>query len=208
MDKTNFSLKKIISFVKSKEMVFIALLFALITQLKHSIVAYAYIDSLIFNPELKPIEIKPTFLGYLEGFIFSLSVSVAIMIFTFRGRKNIAYFFLAVEIFVNGIYSRLFQDYNLYILSSIIFLGIIIPVTITAYAHENEHDIEENEFSEKQNLQDKLNYNELKDKLNYLESFNNEVNKNLSNKIDKNKELSVNIKTDSGVKNYSMKIIN
>ena len=179
------NLKLLIEFFKSKEAVLLALIFALLTQLSHSVIAYALIDAKILKND------TPNILSYIFGILFSLAVSTAIIIFTLRNRKYIAYFFLIVEIFVNLIYSQLQSNYDLYTLISILFLAIIIPVTITAYSHETETE------DNKSTIEEMIPYKES------LELVKNELMNKLEestkNKIDRNSDLIMEYKGDGGI---------
>jgi hypothetical protein len=68
--------------------------------------------------------------------MFSLALSLSILVFTIRGRRKLAIFYLLVEMFINIIYYRLYELENTYVLMSTIFLALIIPVTIFSYSHE------------------------------------------------------------------------
>lgn len=118
-------MQNLIKFLRSNEAVLLALIFALLTQLSHSIIAYASLA-----------KEKALWFNYLFGVMFSLALSLSILLFTLRGRKRLAVFYLLVEMFINIIYYRLYELENTYVLFSTIFLALIIPVTIFSYSHE------------------------------------------------------------------------
>ena len=73
-------LTNLIDFFKSKESVLLALLFAVVTQLTHSVTTYIKTDRMINGEEFV------YWFSLIIGIFFSLSVSVAIIIFTLRNR--------------------------------------------------------------------------------------------------------------------------
>lgn len=191
-DKIN----NLIEFFKSIRGVFIALVSALLAQFTHSVIAYGILDSIINNPQiLKHEEINSYYYiwYYFSGILFSISASLAIIIFTLRGKKNEAIFFLVVDIFINMIYSRIdnLLD-NYYILGSIIFLNIVLPYIIWRYANEVETSTDITNINDLKQLQDTVKT---------LEA-------NLNNKIDKNKDIIVSVKGKStGIyEDFNMKI--
>jgi hypothetical protein len=137
-------MKKIEVFFRSREVVLLALILGLITQLSHSIAAYV-----ILAKE------DVLWLNITTGILFSLALSFGIIIFTLRGRKNLAYFYLTVEVFINIIYYRLYEIQSPYILGSTIFLSLILPITIASYSHEIA---KENGFIEGEKLDKKEEY--------------------------------------------------
>jgi hypothetical protein len=76
--------------------------------------------------------------NYLFGIFFSISTSFAILMFTVRGKKKVAYFFLAVEVFINTIHYKLWEmDTSNPAFWSTMFMCLIIPVNIAMYSEES-----------------------------------------------------------------------
>lgn len=216
--KSGFDLKPLIKFFESKESILFALLFALVTQISHSVIAYAFVDSFILNGGKITADdgsrIDPSIFSYIIGVLFSISISTAILIFTVRKNKLMAYFFVLVEIFINVMYSRLDNNYSFWIFTSILFLSIIIPITIAAYSHQTE--------KEEAKEEKELNYKELDDYIktsfenraeetkNKMIEFEYSVKKletSISRKVNKNEKLKVEVNTkDKGIVPYEMEI--
>jgi hypothetical protein len=119
-------MKKFLSYLQSNEAVLLAAMMSLATQLWHSVKAFVTLD----------IGGAENYWNYLFGILFSLSTSFAILLFTIRGRKHWAYFFLAVEVFINIIHYNVMGMESGPILFSTIFMCIIVPVTISIYSAE------------------------------------------------------------------------
>lgn len=128
---------KFLNFLQDKKAVAFACIMSLITQLWHSIQAFVH------------LEIKGTneVLAYIFGIFFAVSTSFAILIFTIRGSRKLAYFFLAVEVFVNIIHYGVMGMIDPMILFPTIFMCLIVPVTISVYSaaiNDNVTDLQEN----------------------------------------------------------------
>jgi hypothetical protein len=120
-------MKGFIKFLQSNQAVLLAAIMSLTTQLWHSVKAFVMLD--VGGPDNK--------WNYLFGIMFSISTSFAILLFTVRGRKNLAYFFLVVEVFINVIHYGVMDGMeNNAVLYSTLFMCIIVPVTIAVYAAE------------------------------------------------------------------------
>jgi hypothetical protein len=208
-------LTNLIEFFKSKESVLLALLFAVVTQLTHSVTTYIKTDKMINGEEFV------YWFSLLIGIFFSLSVSVAIIIFTLRNRIKLAYFFFLVEFVINVIYSGMENpNYQWYNYLYLIFFALIIPTTITAYAHESEREIEKKEdYPLYEDSLDGLrsDFNDLsevvssdrkelleiigKDKVELLDKLNK------PEELLKGKSLKMDVKTTDGNKIYEMKVL-
>lgn len=204
-------LTNLIDFFKSKESVLLALLFAVVTQLTHSVTTYIKTDRMINGEEFV------YWFSLIIGIFFSLSVSVAIIIFTLRNRIKLAYFFFLVEFVINVIYSGMENpNYQWYNYLYLIFFALIIPTTITAYAHESEREIERKE--------DNDNFITREDLLNLYKTQENNIELQIDNKIEsinssikeikanpeellKGKTLKMGVKTTDGDKTYNMKVL-
>lgn len=119
-------MNKFLGFLKSNLAVLLATIMSLTPQLWHSINAFVHLDQggadNVWN--------------YVFGVLFSLSTSFAILLFTVRGRRNVAYFFLAVEVFINIIhYGLLGMSFGMLFFSTL-FMCLIVPITIAAYSAE------------------------------------------------------------------------
>lgn len=100
---------------------------ALSTQLWHSVSAFV------------ALEVGGgTILNHFFGVLFALSTSFAILLFTVRGRKSLAYFSLCVEVFVNLIHYSVLDMPVSPILFSTLFMCLIVPVFIAVYSSEIE----------------------------------------------------------------------
>lgn len=200
--KSKLDLTNLIKFFESKEAILLALLFALATQISHSIIAYSTIDTIILNNgKLNYIEIS--YWSYFFGMLFSIAISVAILIFTLRNNKLMAYFFVLVEIFINIIYSRLDNQYNQWLFYSILFLACIIPIIIAAYSHQVDKDKNKNISI--------INLNKEEDLI-QLNKLIDDLNIKLENKVNKQTPLEVEVKSKDKVTGniniikYEMKI--
>lgn len=200
--KSKLDLTNLIKFFESKEAILLALLFALATQISHSIIAYSIIDTIILNNgKLNYIEIS--YWSYFFGMLFSIAISVAILIFTLRNNKLMAYFFVLVEIFINIIYSRLDNQYNQWLFYSILFLACIIPIIIAAYSHQVDKDKNKNISI--------INLNKEEDLI-QLNKLIDDLNIKLENKVNKQTPLEVEVKSKDKVTGniniikYEMKI--
>lgn len=199
-------LTNLIDFFKSKESVLLALLFAVVTQLTHSVTTYIKTDRMINGEEFN------YWFSLIIGIFFSLSVSVAIIIFTLRNRIKLAYFFFLVEFVINVIYSGMENpNYQWYNYLYLIFFALIIPTTITAYAHESEREVERKEDYNKDNILEMIDNLAQEDfKLN--EDFQNKVSKiedklNNPEELLKGKTFKMGVKTTDGDKIYNMKVL-
>ncbi len=135
-------MKKLLNFLQSNQAVLIGAILALTTQLWHSVRAFVLLD--VGGADNK--------WNYLFGILFSISTSFAILLFTVRGRKGWAYFFLAVEVFINLIHYSVLDMPPGPILFATIFMCLIVPVTISIYSSEidvNEKKIPIAELNEK-----------------------------------------------------------
>lgn len=209
----NNILTKLIEFFKSKEAVLLALLFAVLTQLTHSVTTYIKTDKMINGEEFV------YWFSLIIGIFFSLSVSVAIIIFTLRNRIKLAYFFFLVEFVINVIYSGMENpNYQWYNYLYLIFFALIIPTTITAYAHESERDTDSIKFTKGNDNTTKEEllelYNNHKDNIqsqidNKIELINSSIKEIKDNPEDllKNKNLKMEVKTNEGTKMYNMKVL-
>lgn len=97
---------------------------SLATQLWHSVTAFVKLD----------VGGEGNKWNYLFGILFSLSTSFAILLFTVRGKKGIAYFFLAVEVFINVIHYSVIGMEAGPLLWSTMFMCAIVPITIAVYS--------------------------------------------------------------------------
>lgn len=208
-------LTNLIDFFKSKESVLLALLFAVVTQLTHSVTTYIKTDRMINGEEFV------YWFSLIIGIFFSLSVSVAIIIFTLRNRIKLAYFFFLVEFVINVIYSGMENpNYQWYNYLYLIFFALIIPTTITAYAHESEREVEKKEdYPLYEDSLDGLrnDFNNLSevvalDRTGLLEIIRKDKEE-LLNKLNnpeellKGKTLKMGVKTTDGDKTYNMKVL-
>ncbi len=204
-------LTNLIEFFKSKESVLLALLFAVVTQLTHSVTTYIKTDKMINGEEFN------YWFSLIIGIFFSLSVSVAIIIFTLRNRIKLAYFFFLVEFVINVIYSGMENpNYQWYNYLYLIFFALIIPTTITAYAHESEREIEvkQNDEDSKTLIEKQVYLQYEIDNLKMSLKEHSEYNDNRISEIRTNPEellkgktLTMDIKTDDGNKRYNMKVV-
>ncbi len=119
-------MKKFLQFLQSNQAVLIAAIMSLATQLWHSVKAFVMLD-------VGGVDNK---WNYLFGILFSVSTSFAILLFTVRGRKNWAYFFLVVEVFINVIHYGVMGMESNATLYATVFMCIIVPVTISIYSAE------------------------------------------------------------------------
>lgn len=208
-------LTNLIDFFKSKESVLLALLFAVVTQLTHSVTTYIKTDRMINGEEFV------YWFSLIIGIFFSLSVSVAIIIFTLRNRIKLAYFFFLVEFVINVIYSGMENpNYQWYNYLYLIFFALIIPTTITAYAHESEREVEKKEdYPLYEDSLDGLrnDFNNLSevvalDRTGLLEIIRKDKEE-LLNKLNnpeellKGKTFKMGVKTTDGDKTYNMKVL-
>ncbi len=208
-------LTNLIDFFKSKESVLLALLFAVVTQLTHSVTTYIKTDRMINGEDFT------YWFSLIIGIFFSLSVSVAIIIFTLRNRIKLAYFFFLVEFVINVIYSGMENpNYQWYNYLYLIFFALIIPTTITAYAHESEREVEKKEdYPLYEDSLDGLrnDFNNLSevvalDRTGLLEIIRKDKEE-LLNKLNnpeellKGKTLKMGVKTTDGDKTYNMKVL-
>jgi hypothetical protein len=202
-------LTNLIEFFKSKESVLLALLFAVVTQLTHSVTTYIKTDRMINGEEFN------YWFSLIIGIFFSLSVSVAIIIFTLRNRIKLAYFFFLVEFVINVIYSGMENpNYQWYNYLYLIFFALIIPTTITAYAHESEREIEVKQETKDYSLYEDLIGNFVTNKeFNNLHQIIVDDKKELLDKLNKpeellkGKSLKMDVKTTDGNKTYEMKVL-
>lgn len=195
-------LTNLIDFFKSKESVLLALLFAVVTQLTHSVTTYIKTDRMINGEEFV------YWFSLIIGIFFSLSVSVAIIIFTLRNRIKLAYFFFLVEFVINVIYSGMENpNYQWYNYLYLIFFALIIPTTITAYAHESEREVEK---------QDRNVLDDMTGKFTTIEEhydFEKRIEERIQNieekpeELLKGKTLKMDVKTEQGQKLYNMKVV-
>lgn len=119
-------MNKLLKFLMSNTAVMLGAIASLLTQSNHSVNAFVHLEAGGSN----------IYLNYFFGVLFALSTSLSILIFTVRGRKNLAYFSLAVEVFVNVIhYGVIGMDLGP-ILFSTIFMCLIVPVYIAMYSGE------------------------------------------------------------------------
>jgi hypothetical protein len=136
--KSKFRLIALVEFLETREAILLGLILSLSTQLWHSVTAFVELEK--NGPEL---------LKYAFGLAFAFSNSFAILMFTLRGSK-IAYFFLAVEIFINIIHYKVMDlDFreNLSFYISTLFMSIIVPVTISQYSRASRKVVAENQES-------------------------------------------------------------
>jgi len=119
----------LLNFLNDNKAILIATMLSLITQLWHSVEAFANLSVG-----------QNVYLNYTLGIFFAISTSFAILVFTIRGRMKIAYFYLAVEVFINVMYYRLNDYEGYYSLISLLFLCLIVPVTISIYSKEINTD--------------------------------------------------------------------
>lgn len=199
-------LTNLIDFFKSKESVLLALLFAVVTQLTHSVTTYIKTDRMINGEEFV------YWFSLIIGIFFSLSVSVAIIIFTLRNRIKLAYFFFLVEFVINVIYSGMENpNYQWYNYLYLIFFALIIPTTITAYAHESEREVEKQDIKTiSEDLISKFVTNKEFDSLQQIivddkEELLNKLNN--PEELLKGKTLKMGVKTTDGDKTYNMKVL-
>ena len=199
-------LTNLIDFFKSKESVLLALLFAVVTQLTHSVTTYIKTDKMINGEEFV------YWFSLIIGIFFSLSVSVAIIIFTLRNRIKLAYFFFLVEFVINVIYSGMENpNYQWYNYLYLIFFALIIPTTITAYAHESEREVEKQDT--KTISEDLISKFVTNKEFNSLQQIIVDDKEELLNKLNnpeellKGKTLKMGVKTTDGDKTYNMKVL-
>lgn len=199
-------LTNLIDFFKSKESVLLALLFAVVTQLTHSVTTYIKTDKMINGEEFT------YWFSLIIGIFFSLSVSVAIIIFTLRNRIKLAYFFFLVEFVINVIYSGMENpNYQWYNYLYLIFFALIIPTTITAYAHESEREVEKQDT--KTISEDLISKFVTNKEFNSLQQIIVDDKEELLNKLNnpeellKGKTFKMGVKTTDGDKTYNMKVL-
>ncbi len=127
-------MERLLKLLQSNQAILLAAVMSLSTQLWHSVRAFVMLD----------VGGADNLWNYLFGILFSTSTSLAILIFTVRGRKDLAYFFLVVEVFINIIhYSIMRMDVGPLLVSTL-FMCIIVPVTIAIYS--SEIDVNEKPF--------------------------------------------------------------
>lgn len=126
-------LDKFLQFLQSKQAVVLASIMSLCTQLWHSVQAFIHLE----------VKGANTWLTYIFAVLFSVSTSFAILLFTVRGRKQWAYFFLGVEVFINVIHYGVIGMSGISILLPTLFMCIIVPVTISVYSSEIDTSVEE-----------------------------------------------------------------
>lgn len=199
-------LTNLIDFFKSKESVLLALLFAVVTQLTHSVTTYIKTDRMINGEDFT------YWFSLIIGIFFSLSVSVAIIIFTLRNRIKLAYFFFLVEFVINVIYSGMENpNYQWYNYLYLIFFALIIPTTITAYAHESEREVEKQDT--KTISEDLISKFVTNKEFNSLQQIIVDDKEELLNKLNnpeellKGKTFKMGVKTTDGDKTYNMKVL-
>jgi hypothetical protein len=126
-------MNQLLKFLRSNQAVLAATIMSLSTQIWHSVTAFVALDK----------GGADNYWNYLFGILFSVSTSFAILLFTVRGRRNLAYFFLAVEVFINIIHYSVLDMGVSTILFSTIFMCLIVPVTISVYSAEIDPILEE-----------------------------------------------------------------
>src|SRR5690606_25864560 len=119
-------MKKFLAFLQSNRAVLLAAITSLATQLWHSVNAFVKLE----------VDGHPDYWNYVFGVLFAVSTSFAILLFTVRGRARLAYFFLAVEVFINVIHYDLMNLPLGPIMASTAFMCFIVPVTIAVYSRE------------------------------------------------------------------------
>lgn len=119
-------MNKFLTFLKSNRAVLLAAIASLVTQLWHSVNAFVKLE----------VDGQNSSWNYLFGVLFAVSTSFAILLFTVRGRTSLAYFFLAVEVFVNVIHYNLMSMPWGSLFASTAFMCIIVPITIAVYSSE------------------------------------------------------------------------
>lgn len=139
-------LSNFIKFIQTKEMIVLALILSLISQLTHSV--YAYVN-LSHNET-----IWWTVFYIIVGLTFALGVSFSILILTLKGNKNKAYIYLGFEFLINLIYYRTYEVVlNEPVIAIVqILFAFIMPYTIASYSEM----IGEINTNEKEELQIKL----------------------------------------------------
>lgn len=119
-------MNKFLTFLKSNRAVVLAAIASLVTQLWHSVNAFVKLE----------VDGHPDYWNYVFGVLFAVSTSFAILLFTVRGRARLAYFFLAVEVFINVIHYDIMNLPLGPIMASTAFMCFIVPVTIAVYSRE------------------------------------------------------------------------
>jgi len=197
-------LTNLIEFFKSKESVLLALLFAVVTQLTHSVTTYIKTDRMINGEEFN------YWFSLIIGIFFSLSVSVAIIIFTLRNRIKLAYFFFLVEFVINVIYSGMENpNYQWYNYLYLIFFALIIPTTITAYAHESEREIEKKDDNRTILDDIQVRFTTVEEHYDFEKRIENRIEtiESKPEELLKGKNLKMGVKTTDGEKVYEMKVL-
>lgn len=123
-------MERFLKFLQSNQAVMMAAILSLVSQLWHSVKAFVNLE----------VNGDQNVWNYLLGIFFAVSTSFAILMFTVRGRRNLAYFFLAVEVFINVIHYQVMGMNGTALLIATIFMCIIVPVTISVYSAEVDLD--------------------------------------------------------------------
>lgn len=168
-------MKKLLGFLQSNMAVLLAAIASLSTQLWHSVRAFVHLD----------VGGSDNYWNYLFGIMFSLSTSFAILVFTVRGRKNLAYFFLVVEVFINVIhYGVIGMDLGPIMISTV-FMCLIVPITISVYSSE----IDVNEMEEAKPIHPPGAIDKKLSDEDFIESVNSIVGFDITNSKDKSGDI-------------------
>lgn len=119
-------MNKFLKFLQGNTAVLLGAIAALSTQLWHSVSAFVALE----------VGGSQHYLNYFFGILFAFSTSFAILLFTVRGRRGLAYFSLAVEVFVNLIHYSVLDMPVGALLFSTLFMCAIVPVFIAVYSSE------------------------------------------------------------------------
>lgn len=167
-------MNKLLKFLQSNQAVLAAATMSLSTQLWHSVNAFVHLDK----------GGADNYWNYLFGILFSVSTSFAILLFTVRGRKNLAYFFLVVEVFINVIHYNLLSMEMSTAFFATLFMCLIVPVTISVYSSEIDPTVAEEKISPPVTNISQNNINIVPDNSGVLAEINKAVGFNVSDPND------------------------
>ena len=138
-------LSKLIEFVDTKEFILLSLIFSLVPQLFHSVMAFVglstYTDSLSIQ-----------ILVVMSGVFFALGVSLSILVQTLRGNQKMAYVYLFIELLINLVYYETYSKESWVLIVIQGLFALIMPITIASYSNlmgEVRNTIDKDELQEK-----------------------------------------------------------
>lgn len=135
------NLTRLIEFVNTKEFVLLSLIFSLIPQLFHSVMAFVGLST--------PGSIYIQILVVVSGIFFALGVSLSILVQTLKGNQRMAYVYLFIELLINLVYYETYAKESIVLIVVQVLFALIMPVTIASYSHLMEQVNKEEEKVDK-----------------------------------------------------------